>query len=48
MQGILVIVLFVAALAYIGYKVSRSFTAKGCDKGCGGACQNVKMPQNVN
>jgi hypothetical protein len=47
MQDILVIILFVAALAYVGLKVGRSFTTKGCAKGCGGACSSIQPNQNA-
>lgn len=48
MQDILVIILFVAALVFVGWRVGRSFTTKGCAKGCGGACSSIKIPQELN
>jgi hypothetical protein len=43
MQTALVIITVVAAAAYIVYKISRQFTAKGCEKGCG-SCSNIQIP----
>ncbi|WP_347157620.1 FeoB-associated Cys-rich membrane protein [Pontibacter chitinilyticus] len=40
-QHILILVIFIAALAYIGRMLYRSFTVKsGCAKGCG-SCATI-------
>jgi hypothetical protein len=44
MQTALVIITFLLAAGYIVYKLSNKFTAKGCEKGCSGACQKIEIP----
>jgi hypothetical protein len=44
MQTALVIITFTSAVGYLAWKISRQFTAKGCEKGCGGSCQKIEIP----
>ncbi|UPT65558.1 MAG: hypothetical protein M0D57_13560 [Sphingobacteriales bacterium JAD_PAG50586_3] len=44
MQTALVIITFTFALGYLACKVRSQFTAKGCEKGCGGSCQKIEIP----
>ncbi|MCC9165411.1 FeoB-associated Cys-rich membrane protein [Pontibacter harenae] len=41
-QHILILIIFLAAAAYMGRMLYQSFSAKsGCAKGCGGACSTI-------
>jgi len=44
LQEILILLIFLAAVAYIGRLLYRSFSAKsGCTKGCGSACSGINF-----
>ncbi|ARS37004.1 FeoB-associated Cys-rich membrane protein [Pontibacter actiniarum] len=41
-QQLLILLIFLVAVAYMGRMLYRSFAAKsGCAKGCGGACSTI-------
>jgi len=40
MQDILVYTIVAGAAAFVGYRLYRSVSKKGCDKGCNGNCQH--------